>query len=88
MVDLANLFYLLGIIFFLTCFLFLVMGIAFLFGLYSKVSKLRTEFPMKVISYLKDNNTTQLKAFGIAIVGYILSFLRGKVQASKKTKAW
>ncbi len=87
MVDLANVFYVLGIIFFLTCLTFVILGIAFIVNLNSRISKLRTEFPMKVISYLKDNNTTQLKAFGIAIVGYILSFLRGKVQASKKTKA-
>lgn len=85
MVDLANVFYVLGIVFFLTCFLFLVLAIGFIVSLYSRLSKLRTEFPMKVISYLKDNNTTQLKAFAIALVGYILSFLRGKVQASKKT---
>jgi hypothetical protein len=85
MVDLANVFYVLGIVFFLTCFLFLVLAIGFIVSLYSRMSKLRTEFPMKVISYLKDNNTTQLKAFAIALVGYILSFLRGKVQASKKT---
>ena len=87
MVDFANVFYVLGIIFFLTCLTFVILGIAFIVNLNSRISKLRTEFPMKVISYLKDNNTTQLKAFGIAIVGYILSFLRGKVQASKKTKA-
>jgi len=85
MVDLANVFYVLGIIFFLTCFLFLVLAIGFIVSLYSRLSKLRTEFPMKVISYLKDNNTTQLKAFAIALVGYILAFLRGKVQAGKKS---
>ncbi len=85
MVDLANVFYVLGIIFFLTCLIFVILGIAFIINLNSRISKLRTEFPMKVISYLKENNTTQLKAFGIAIVGYILSFLRGRVQAGKKT---
>jgi hypothetical protein len=87
MVDLANVFYVLGIIFFLTCLTFVILGIAFIVNLNSRISKLRMEFPMKVISYLKENNTTQLKAIGIAIVGYILSFLRGKVQAGKKTKA-
>lgn len=85
MVDLANVFYVLGIIFFLTCLIFVILGIAFIVNLNSRISKLRTEFPMKVISYLKENNTSQLKAFGIAIVGYILSFLRSRVQAGKKT---
>ncbi|MBP6994342.1 hypothetical protein KBB12_03805 [Candidatus Woesebacteria bacterium] len=84
MIDLANVFYVLGIIFFLTCFIFVVLAIGFIVSLYSRINKIKTEFPVKVISYLKSNNTTQLKALGVAIVGYILSFLRGKVQERKK----
>lgn len=87
MLDLANVFYLLGILFFLTCFLLLVIGIAMVVGLYQRVKKIRSEVPMKMITFLRNNNTTQLKAFGIALVGYILAFLRGKVQEKKKTKA-
>lgn len=87
MVDLANVFYVLGILFFLTCFLLLVIAVGMLASLYHRVTKMRSEMPMKVISYLRGNNTAQLKAFGIAIVGYILAFLRGKVQEKKKTKA-
>lgn len=87
MIDLANVFYVLGILFFLTCFLLLIVGVAMLVSLYHRVTKMRSEMPMKVISFLRNNNTTQLKAFGIAIVGYILAFLRGKVQDKKKTKA-
>ena len=87
MLDLANVFYLLGILFFLTCFLLLVIGIAMVVGLYQRVKKIRSEVPMKMFTFLRNNNTTQLKAFGIALVGYILAFLRGKVQEKKKTKA-
>ena len=86
MLDLANVFYLLGILFFLTCFLLLVIGIAMVVGLYQRVKKIRSEVPMKMFTFLRNNNTTQLKAFGIALVGYILAFLRGKVQEKKKTK--
>jgi hypothetical protein len=85
MVDLANVFYVLGIIFFLTCLTFVILGIAFIVNLNSRISKLRSELPMKVVSYLKDNNKIQMKAFGIALVGFILSLLRGRVQAGKKT---
>lgn len=85
MIDLATVFYVLGIIFFVTCFIFVILIIGFLASLYSRITKLRTEFPMKVISYLKDNNTSQLKAFAIALVGYVIAFLRGKMEDRKKT---
>ncbi len=85
MTDLASVFYLLGIVFFVTCFLILIMGVVAVVSLMHKLSKMRSELPMKVVSYLRDNNSTQLRAFGIALVGYLLSFLRGKVQ-SKKVK--
>lgn len=84
MVDLANVFYVLGIIFFFTCLTFVILGIAFIVNLNSRISKLRSELPMKVVSYLKDNNKIQMKAFGIALVGFILSLLRGRVQANRK----
>lgn len=82
--DLASVFYILGIVFFITCFLVLLLIVVTLVGIVHKVSRVRNELPVKVISYLRDNNSTQLRAFGIAIVGYILSFLRGKVQSKKK----
>lgn len=85
MIDLANVFYVLGIIFFLTCFIFVVLAIGFIVSLYTRINKLKTEFPVKVVSYLKSSNTMQLKAFGIAIVGYILAFLRGKLKEKKKS---
>ena len=84
MLDLANVFYVLGIMFFLTCLTFVILGIAFIVNLNSRISKLRSELPMKVFSYLKDNNKIQMKAFGIALVGFILSLLRGRVQANRK----
>lgn len=85
MLDLANIFYVLGIIFFLTCLIFIVLAIACIVSLYSRVTRLRNELPMKVVSYLKDNNKIHMKALGIALVGFILSLLRGRAQANRKT---
>lgn len=85
MIDLASVFYTLGIIFFLFSFAFLLFLVAFVVSMVRKVNALKREAPMRVISYLKDSNSSQLKALGVAFVGYVLSSLRAKVQASKKS---
>lgn len=82
--DLASVFYILGILFFVTCFFLLFAVVASILTAVHKVNKLKGELPVKVVSFLKDNNSTQLRAFGIALVGYVLSFLRGKVQSRKR----
>jgi hypothetical protein len=83
MIDLASIFYSLGIVFFVTCFVLLVVAVAVIHGLYTKATKLRDQLPMKVVSYFRDNNATQLKALGVAIVGFVLAFLRGRMSKKK-----
>jgi hypothetical protein len=83
MVDLPTLFYGLGIVFFMTCFVILIVVIVGAYGIYSKISKARQQLPIKILTYFRDNNSAQLKTMGVALVGVILAFLRGRVQ--KKT---
>lgn len=81
--DLASLFYILGIVFFFTFFVILVVLLFTILRIYGKVNKFRSQLPTKVISYLQQNNSAQLKALGISIVGYILNFFKGKMQGRK-----
>lgn len=80
MIDLATVFYTLGIIFFVVCFILLIGVVGITYTMYSKATKFREQIPMKVLSFFRENNASQLKALGVALVGFVLAFLRGRVQ--------
>ncbi|MFO0704092.1 MAG: hypothetical protein U0525_05220 [Patescibacteria group bacterium] len=81
--DLASIFYILGIIFFVSTFLLFV-GIAiFVYRLYTKVTNLKKEAPAKVIGFLQSQNSAGMKAVGVALVGFLLSALKNKISRKK-----
>jgi len=81
--DLASIFYLLGIIFFVSVFL-LIIGIAiFIWRLYTSVANLKKEMPGKVIGFLQSQNSAGLKALAVAAVGFLLTSLKNKMNRKK-----
>ena len=81
--DLASIFYLLGIIFFVSVFLLIIGVIIFVWRLYVGVTNLKKEMPTKVISFLQSQNSAGLKALAVAAVGFLLTAMRNKMSRKK-----
>jgi hypothetical protein len=76
--DIQSIFYVLGIIFFVSFLLLLVGVLVVGFFIYHKVKIIRSQVPTKVVSFLQGKNNEGTKALGIALVGLVISLLRRK----------
>lgn len=81
--DLASVFYSLGIIFFVSVLLLMVGLVIFAWRLYTGVTNLKKEMPGKVIGFLQSQNSAGIKAVAVAFVGFLLASLKNKVSGKK-----
>lgn len=78
--DLQTAFYILGIGFFLSGLLVLIGIIIIIFILHRRFKMMRDRIPSGFISYLQWHNSASIKALGISLVGFALSYLKSRFQ--------
>jgi len=78
--DLQTAFYILGISFFVSCFIVLIAMVVMIFTLYRRFKSMRESIPSGFISYLQGHNSASIKALGISLVGICLSYLKSRFQ--------
>lgn len=81
--DLASVFYTLGIVFIVSCMLLFVGIGIFIWRLYTSLSNLKKEAPMKVVGFLQSQNSAGLRAVGVAIIGFILAGIKNRFGGKK-----
>ncbi len=83
--DIATIFYVLGIIFFVT-FILLFAGIGiFLYRLYAQIMHLKQQAPEKFMSFLRGQNSAGIKALGVSIVGLAIAAIKNKLTSRGQT---
>jgi hypothetical protein len=82
--DIASIFYSLGIIFFASFFLLILGLIIFIWRLYTGITGFKKSLPTKMMGFLQSQNSAGLKALAIAFVGFLLSALKNKVSGKKQ----
>ncbi|MEI6327449.1 MAG: hypothetical protein WCO78_05025 [Candidatus Roizmanbacteria bacterium] len=78
--DLASIYYLLGIVFFITVFIMMIVGAVMAYQTYHKIETFKKQAPMQVVSYLQDHNSEGMKALGITLVGFVMNMIKNKLR--------
>lgn len=81
--DLASVFYTLGIVFIVSCMLLFVGIGIFLWRLYSSFMNLKKEAPMKVVGFLQSQNSAGLRAIAVAFIGFLLAGIKNRFNSKK-----
>ena len=78
--ELASVFYILGIAFFLSAFFVMIAAIIAGIVMYQKLQHLKEQAPFKVVQYLQQQNTTGLKALAVSLIGMGISQLTQRIK--------
>lgn len=77
--DLASIFYILGIAFFISAFILMIVGGVAAYQVYHKIETFKKQAPMQVVSYLQDHNSAGMKALGISLVGFFMNMIKSRL---------